>query len=121
MLDRLLTGLMIAAASLLASTAWAQQTAFGELPVPAGNPLTPAKDRGLAIGIAMAYSKPSLNSDTAKGAMLGTRNGSSLAICALAPRVPFSACGVESSTSWLSTASSKRQVPIRPGVAGSMI
>lgn len=52
MLDRLLTGLMITAASLLASSAWAQQTAFGELPVPAGNPLTPAK---IALGKALFW------------------------------------------------------------------
>jgi cytochrome c peroxidase len=49
--DRLLTGL-IATLGLLAGTAQAQQTAFGELPVPAGNPLTPAK---IALGKALFW------------------------------------------------------------------
>lgn len=49
--DCSLTGL-IAALGLLASTAHAQQTAFGQLPVPAGNPLTPAK---IALGKALFW------------------------------------------------------------------
>ena len=49
--DHLRTGLILAL-SLFPGIANAQQTAFGELPVPAGNPLTPAK---IALGKALFW------------------------------------------------------------------